>query len=376
MEINFSDISKLVDRPIFTPPSDGYKSTHGSTDRAEGAGTQLNTHQMELAPVSLVGACVNEGQNYYDGVENAPNAFRKAGILHVISKLGRTVYDAGNITGSASTKGKATFDTDAYYDETQVKNSRVLGDTIGRLHEVVRNEADKGHFVLTLGGDHSIAAGTISAIKQRRSDMCVVWVDAHADCNIPETSPSGNFHGMPVGLLLNWFRRKVQGFEWIADYLNDPLPENRIAYIGLRDVDEHEKMLLRRSNMHVYSMIDVERMGIARIMEDMIEKISPESNPRPIHLSLDIDGIDPHYAPGTGTRAKGGLNYREARYLCTRLAETGRLESMDLVEVNPDIDTGDTTVEHGDNQSVEANASATIKLGIDLIEFALGKTLV
>jgi arginase len=181
---------------------------------------------------------------------------------------------------------------------------------------------------------------------------------------------------MPGGLLLNWFKKKVHGFEWIQDYLQDPLPENRIAYIGLRDVDEREKALLRQSNMHVYSMIDVDRIGIAGVMEEIIEKLTPESDPRPVHLSFDIDGIDPQFAPGTGTRAKGGLNYREARYICTKLAETGRLESMDLVEVNPDIDIEEKLMEHGDNPCVDATASMTVKLGIDLIEFALGKTLV
>ena len=181
---------------------------------------------------------------------------------------------------------------------------------------------------------------------------------------------------MPVGFLLNWCDRKAPRFEWLEEYLKDPLTEHRLAFIGLRDLDSREKELLRKSNIIVYSMIDVERIGIAQIMEEIIHKLSPPNSNRPLHLSFDIDGIDPVFAPGTGTRARGGLNYRESRYICSRLAETGKLESMDLVEVNPTLDQPDQSAEHGDNPGVNPNASLTVKLGIELIEFALGKTLV
>ena len=326
--------------------------------------------------ISVIGACVNEGQNWYTGVETAPRAFRQAGLLEVAKRLGYDISDAGDVTASKSFQDVPVDDTIFYCPES-IKNVTSLGRSCGELFRRVQTEAGRSDFVLTLGGDHSIAAGTISAMKQAKKDLAVVWVDAHADCNTPETSPSGNFHGMPLGLLLGWFKKAAHPeFEWITEYLKDPLRENHLAFIGLRDVDETEKKLLRESKILVYSMIDVERLGIANIMEEIIDKISPDGC-RPIHLSFDIDGMDPLVAPGTGTRARGGLSYREGRYICSRLAQTGRLESMDLVEVNPSIDVVEqiTRQEHGDNPVVPHDTSVTVKLGIDLIEFALGKTL-
>ncbi len=327
--------------------------------------------------VSVIGACVNEGQHWYTGVETAPDAFRKAGIMRVIEGLGCTVRDAGNVKGFAAA-GADVLEEMEYYPEGAIKNAGSLGRACHDLHKVVSEECRRSDFVLTLGGDHSIAVGTISAVKVTRQDIAVVWVDAHADCNTPETSPSGNFHGMPVGLLLGWFSKKVHpNFDWIAKYLTDPLPENRLAFIGLRDVDEREKELLRKSNILVYSMIDVDNKGISRVMEEIIEQLSP-GGCRPIHLSFDIDGMDPDIAPGTGTRAKGGLTFREGRYICTKLAETGALQSMDLVEVNPTRDEVDANaaIEHGDNPNIAVGTSKTVKLGMDLIEFALGKRLI
>jgi arginase len=327
--------------------------------------------------LSVIGARVNEGQNWYTGVETAPSAFRQAGLSEVAESLGYVVTDAGDIAPDG-VLGEGVEPDDSFYSPELILNAQCLGRSCGKLFNKVQAESARSNFVLTLGGDHSIAAGTISALKVAKKDLAVVWVDAHADCNTPETSPSGNFHGMPVGLLLGWFKKAAHPeFAWIKEYLKDPLKEERLAFIGLRDVDEAEKKLLRESNILVYSMIDVERLGIARIMEEIIDKLSP-GGCRPIHLSFDIDGMDPVIAPGTGTRARGGLSFREGRYICSRLAETGRLESMDLVEVNPTIDTTEKSSskpEHGDNPLVRPETSITVKLGIDLIEFALGKTL-
>ena len=341
--------------------------------------TIQNPDSSRPSRVSILGACVNEGQDWFTGVEKAPEAFRKAGIVKVIEGLGYSVNDLGDVDLHSNEDPDAPrlSQEDRTGISGYIKNVSKLGSSCGELHKRIRDEAPQTDFMLTLGGDHSIAAGTISAMRQSKKDMAVVWVDAHADCNTPETSPSGNFHGMPVGLLLGWFKRLPHSsFEWILSYLENPLPERHFAFIGLRDVDEREKDLLRRSNILVYSMIDVERLGIARVMEEILEQISP-NNSRPIHLSFDIDGMDPEIAPGTGTRAKGGLTYREGRYICTRLAETGSLCSMDLVEVNPTIDMFDELIrpDHGDNPNVVAKTSVTVKLGIDLIEFALGKTL-
>ena len=342
-------------------------------------GSELLSDSKSARPtVSIIGACVNEGQDWYTGVETAPLAFREAGLVDVIEQLGYQARDLGDVCVDRSVLPEMT-PGDVYYASGSIKQVEVLGETCGRLHEVVRSEsATPDNFVLTLGGDHAIAAATVSGIKRSRKDVVVVWVDAHADCNIPETSPSGNFHGMPVGLLLGWFKKRAHPrFDWIEEYLKDPLPENRLAYIGLRDVDEEEKRLLRKSNIMVYPMTDVERYGIGSIMDQIINTLSPDGC-RPIHLSLDIDGVDPVVAPGTGTRSRGGLSFRECRYICTSLAGTGALRSMDLVEINPTIDITESTsqrIEHGDNPNIKAGTSMTVKLGIDLIQFALGHTL-
>jgi arginase len=334
--------------------------------------------EKKVKKLSIIGAGILEGQNYYRGVETAPSAFRKAGLLDVAESLGYRVSDFGDISSPSVNDERLDNDETPEFYGNAIRNVRVLGRSLHDLFDVVRSEAECSNFVLTLGGDHSVAAGTISAIKSAKKDIAVVWVDAHADCNIPETSPSGNFHGMPVGMLLGWFKKKAHpAFSWINEYMKNPLPENRIAFIGLRDVDEREKALLRNSQILVYSMIDVEKLGIGCIMEEIVEALSPKGC-RPIHLSFDIDAMDPTIAPGTGTRAPGGLTYREGRYICSRLAETGVLESMDLVEVNPQIDS-QTFVEgpeHGDNPLIRAGTPLTVKLAIDLIEFALGKTLV
>ena len=356
-------------------PSDSVLGPQYKSDYRD-SGPELYS-SMALPLVSLIGGCIKEGQHWHTGVEDAPRIIHEAGLQRVLENLGRGVVVAGNVTSIASDQSRDVVE-EGKYTPNEVKNGSKLGEALGRLHHLVRQEADKGNFVLTIGGDHSVASASISAIKlscdSRNQKLAVVWVDAHADCNTPETSGSGNFHGMPVGILMGWFKKKVRNFEWIESYLQAPLPENRLAFIGLRDVDEEEKRLLRQSKILVYSMIDVERKGISAIMDE----INAEFADSQLHLSFDIDGIDPLYAPGTGTRAKGGLNYREARYICTSLASSRRLMSMDLVEVNPSLDNSipSGNHEHGDNPLVSPTAPVTVKLAIDLIEFAIGKTLV
>jgi arginase len=335
--------------------------------------------------VSVIGACVNEGQNWYTGVETAPDAFRGAGLVKMLHGVGVHVHDCGNVApdynsdpvssdGGSPVSGRAH----EYYGNGEIPRADLVGTACERLHDLAKKESDAGRFVLTIGGDHSIAIGSISGIVESKRDVGVIWIDAHADCNTPETSPSRNFHGMPLGLLLGWFKKRVPRFDWLNKYLAKPLPENCVAYIALRDVDEGEKEILRKSKIHVYSMHEVDRLGINRVVEEIIEKLTPADNPnRPFHISFDIDGMDPSVAPGTGTRSKGGLSYREGRYIFSRLAETGRVESMDLVEVNPEIDVQDSgSKEHGDDPSVNPHTSVTVKLGMELIAFALGKTLV
>jgi len=248
----------------------------------------------------------------------------------------------------------------------------------------VRAAATAGELPLVVGGDHSIAAGSISAAASVHEGLAVVWVDAHADANTPATSPSGNFHGMPAACLLGWFGEDglPPGFsEWMP--ARGCLPEDRLAYIGLRDVDVTERQLLRESRCLALSMREVDRYGIATVVEMAIKAIDPRGE-RPIWLSLDVDAVDPHFAPGTGTMARGGLTYREIHYVCEELAATGRLVGMDLVEVNPALEEqarGSGTgvgraapVMHGDDPAVSAT-SETVRLAVELILSALGKTI-
>merc|ERR1712083_548181 len=200
-------------------------------------------------------------------------------------------------------------------------------------------------------------------------------IDAHGDCNMPDSSPSGNYHGMPLAHLLGWLDQKVDGFQWLEEHTEKygELPEERVALIGLRDVDPAEAQLLKDSGVHVYTMREVDKYGIGAVMDAALRRVDPKGE-RPLHLSFDIDACDPAVAPGTGTCSRGGLSYREAHFICDRLAETGRLGSMDLVEINPALDVASDEHLHGDDPLI--SGSQTVRFGIELVATALGKKLV
>ena len=256
--------------------------------------------------------------------------------------------------------------------QPEVINAALMGAGVGLVHQAVKKAAMDGHFAFTCGGDHSIAAGTISALLSQHPNLCVVWVDAHADANTPRTSPSMHYHGMPAAHLMGWFEEELAGFEWLKAGCLD---EARLAYIGLRDVDEAEASMLRNSHVHTYTMRDVDKYGIAKVIEMALQAIDPNGR-CPMHLSLDIDAVDPHYAPGTGTAARGGLTYREIHYICEEMAETGRLVGMDLVEVNPGLDPAPSGEKmHGDNAHVNERLTPTVQLAVELSLSALGKSI-
>lgn len=221
-----------------------------------------------------------------------------------------------------------------------------------RISEEVYEHAQQGRFVLTLGGDHSIAIGTVSgtakATRERLGrEMAVIWVDAHADINIPEASPSGNIHGMPVAFLTGLAEEKREDiFGWLK--AEQRLSLKRLVYIGLRDVDITEKKILREHGIKAFSMHDIDRYdshareremrygrlildrdGIGRVMELALGHIG---NDTPIHLSFDVDALDPQWAPSTGTPVRGGLTLREGDYIAECVHETGSLVAMDLVD--------------------------------------------
>jgi len=337
------------------------------------------SHVWGLAPapstVAVVGAPLCDGQDLA-GVELAPDSLRKAGIETAVRSLDWGFDDRGDVRGldiEASAAQLPAAD-DEYYGPEMVKNCLSVGAGVGGVYERVSAAAADGRFVLTIGGDHSIAAGSIPGIMKHRPELAVVWVDAHGDCNTPETSPSKNYHGMPMAHVMGWFSKRVRGFEW-WDAHEDAvgiLPETRVAHIALRDVDPMEKALLRESGVHVFTMTEIDRYGIGAVMRQALDRIDPKGK-RPLHLSFDVDSCDPSIAPGTGTKARGGLSYREAHYICEHLAATRRLGSMDLVEINPSIDAPIAEGMHGDDPTIQG--TETVRLGIELVASALGKTI-
>jgi len=364
----------------------------------------------------MVGAPFADGQGL-TGVDLAPNALRKANLKTVVERLNWKFEDEGDVEpcditeaeagvvkattavagaggspgglndsgittvssiddppedSSATTvsgTGSVVEDSTCPYTGN-VRNAPVCGENCRRVFEKVHSAAVQNKFVFTVGGDHSIAAGSIAAVLKARPDTAVIWVDAHGDCNTPATSPSGNYHGMPAAHLMGWFEKSVKGFEWMDDC--PKLPEARLAFIGLRDLDDMERVMLQRSDVACYSMKDVDRYGIARVMDMALQRIDPDGK-RPLHLSLDVDACDPSVAPGTGTKARGGLTYREVHYICETMADTERLRSMDLVEINPALDPTDAETMHGDDPDV--TGTQTVRLGIELAASALGKNI-
>jgi arginase len=230
------------------------------------------------------------------------------------------------------------------------------------LSKQVYDHAKEGRFVLTLGGDHSIAIGTISgtakAIRERLGrEMAVIWVDAHADINTPETSDSGNIHGMPVAFLTGLASDKPDApFGWLKD--EHRVSVKKLVYIGLRDVDRGEKKILRENGIKAFSMHDIDRHGIGKVMDMALGWIGSDT---PIHLSFDIDALDPRFAPSTGTAVRGGLTLREGDFIAECVHGTGSLVALDLVEVNPSLE--------------EAGAAETVRSGVSIVRCALGDTL-
>ncbi|CAD2086275.1 arginase, putative [Plasmodium vinckei lentum] len=241
-----------------------------------------------------------------------------------------------------------------------------------KLFQIMSSELKKKNFVLNVGGDHGVAFASILSSLQLYKNLKVIWIDAHGDINIPETSPSGNYHGMTLAHVLGLFKKKTPYFEW-SEKLLHLKPEN-VAIIGIRDIDKYEKIILRKCNINYYTMFDIDKKGIYNIICEALNRIDPNHN-SPIHISLDIDSVDSMFAPGTGTIAKGGLNYREINLLMKVLADTKRVISMDIVEYNPLLDEDDKAV-HGDSLPIDPNATKTGKLCLELIARILGNDIV
>jgi arginase len=299
------------------------------------------------AEVAFIGAGFCAGQST-TGVAHGPAALRASGLPEAVSQLG---------------KQWSEVEIEFWTDPNLLEMSPDGG--LHKVKEAVEAAATAGAFALTIGGDHSIAAASIAGLATVYPELAIIWVDAHADANTPATSPSGNYHGMPAAHLMGWFNETPLGFEWLPK--EGCIPEENLAYIALRDVDPTEAKMLRDSRVALFTMRDVDQLGIAKVVELALAAVDPSGN-RALHLSLDIDAVDPLFAPGTGTKASGGLTPREVRYVCTECARSQRLVGMDVVEVNPDLDPpGDDTPLHGDNPALTPGLTPTVKLAAECV---------
>ncbi len=297
--------------------------------------------------VRIIGAPTDYGANRR-GVDMGPSAIRYAGLTDQLQRAGVTAIDTGDMRAPRA----EVCDPDTTPPASG--NAKFLNETEAvcrRLAETVDQTLADGHTPLVLGGDHSVAIGSVAGSARRRS-IGAIWFDAHADCNTPATSPSGNVHGMPLAALLGV--GEFAAAEWAtATGLN----EEHVVLVGLRSVDSAEKQLLADSELTVFTMSEIDRRGITNVTAEALDIAT--DGVEALHMSLDLDWLDPREAPGVGTPVRGGVSYREAHAAMEQVANTGALGSLDLVEVNPILD----------------QANETAALATELAASALGKRI-
>ena len=277
--------------------------------------------------ISIIGFPMDLGAGRR-GVDMGPSALRIAGLQNKLEKLGYSVRDTGDINIQIMERQKIKDERLKYLSEI-IKVSKVLADKINSVLE-------KGNFPLCIGGDHSMALGTIAGIssycRKRKLKPGVIWIDAHADMNTDKTTPSGNIHGMPLAASLGFGNKELVNFYGFSPKL---WPEN-CALIGIRSIDEAEKEIVKKLNLSVYTMQDIDKVGIHRIINKVLKQFS--NNVDHIHVSFDVDSVDPSIAPGVGTPVQGGLSFREAHLIMESIAECGCMSSLEVAEVNPILD--------------------------------------
>jgi arginase len=300
-------------------------------------------------PVHVIGVSLDLGGNRR-GVDMGPSAFRIAGLGERLSALGMQVVDAGDLVAPIP-------ETKAEGDPAK-KYVREIARVCERLYKTSLGVLEKGGIPLVLGGDHSLAAGSVAAtsdfLRREHKPLGLIWVDAHGDMNTPATSHSGNVHGMPLAAILGSEPAelaRIGGFSPKVDAA-------RTVLIGIRNLDEREKERIRESGVHVFTMKDIDRSGIASVVEQALALAGKDTGG--LHISFDMDVCDPTIAPGVGTPVKGGFNYREAHMVMEMIADSGLLRALDLVEVNPILD----------------DRNMTAILGAELAGSALGQKII
>jgi arginase len=292
--------------------------------------------------VAVIGAALDLGQGRR-GVDMGPSAMRAAGLEERLRTLGYDVRDLGNVDSPEP-------------EETALEDERArflpdIKEACARIAGLVSEASTGGEIPLVLGGDHSVALGTLGGLASAHGPGGVLWVDAHPDINTPETSPSGNVHGMPLAAALG-LAREFENEAW-------PLPAvaaDRVALIGTRQLDAGERRLLREAGVRVYTMSEIDRIGIERAVRESLDRVAGGGF---VHVSFDMDVLDPAVAPGVGTPVRGGLTYREAHLALELVAESGLVGSLEVVEVNPILDRENTTA----------------LTAVELVASALGKTI-
>ena len=302
-----------------------------------------------MVPIHIIGVSLDLGGNRR-GVDMGPSAFRIAGLAERLAALGAAVVDHGDLV--APTPETKTF------GDPRKKYIREIAKLCDRLYRTSLGALETGGLPLVLGSDHSLAAGSVAAtaefVRREGKPLGLIWVDAHGDMNTPDISSSGNVHGMPLASLLGPEPAELSRIGGVSPKV---LPEHTVL-IGIRNLDEREKEIVRASRVHVFTMKDIDREGIASVVERALALAGRGTGG--LHVSFDLDVCDPTIAPGVGTPVKGGLDYREAHMVMEMIADSGLLRALDLVEVNPILD----------------DRNATAVLGAELASSALGQKII
>ncbi|MGY3041605.1 arginase [Rhodanobacter sp. TND4EL1] len=300
---------------------------------------------MDNKTISLIGVPTDIGAGHR-GASMGPEALRVANLASRLERRGLKVIDRGNLQGPLN----PWLPPEHGY--------RHLGEVAAwntAVHTAVHQELQAGRVPIMLGGDHCLAIGSISAVARHCRDegkqLRVLWLDAHTDFNTSDATPTGNIHGMPVACLCGTGPDELTGIGGTSPATTPDV----FRYIGIRSVDEGEKRMVRGANMRVHDMRHIDEVGMKRVMEEVLADMDDNTH---LHVSFDVDFLDPSIAPGVGTTVRGGPNYREAQLCMEMIADTGRMASLDIVELNPAYD----------------KRNATAKLAVDLVESLFGKS--
>lgn len=300
---------------------------------------------MRNPSISLIGAPTDIGAGHR-GASMGPEALRVANLAARLERRGLRVVDRGNLQGPLNPWQPPT---DGYRHLQQVVEWNTA------VHAAIYAELEAGHLPIMLGGDHCLAIGSVSAVarhcREQGRQLRVLWLDAHTDFNTAQATPTGNIHGMPVACLCGVGPRELVE---LGGHVPATTPD-AFRYLGIRSVDEDEKKLVREANIKVFDMRYIDEVGMKRMMEDALAGIDENTH---LHVSFDVDFLDPSIAPGVGTTVRGGPNYREAQLCMEMIADTGRMGSLDIVELNPAFD----------------KRNQTAKLAVDLVESLFGKS--